>query len=232
MTAAVERGDLDEAARQGALAGPSVVSQALRAKVRTTVLAGIVAAPATEDRAELLPALARVAAGTDRRTAIPAARAATMIALQLAKHDLADDLAPDDVQAWRLTFEQLALTPGRAIEVRVAALETAAALAHVLDPRALGYDLALALADPDPELRIAAAELVPRPAPSGLFATIAPAIGDANDDVALAAAQTICADATDDPPAAKAALGPTGATRVKALAKAHPAAKELARCLR
>ena len=45
MTAAIERGDLDEAARQGALAGPGVVEQALRSNVRETVLAGIVAAP-------------------------------------------------------------------------------------------------------------------------------------------------------------------------------------------
>ncbi|MEO8554993.1 MAG: hypothetical protein ABI678_33670 [Kofleriaceae bacterium] len=230
MTAAVERGDLDEAARQGALAGPDVVVQALRAKVRSTVLAGIVAAPATEDRAELLPALAKVASGPDRRTAIPAARAATAIAIQLARHDLADDLAPDDIQTWRATFEHLALAPGRPIEVGAAALATAAALAHVLDPRALGYDLTRALADPDPELRIAAVALVPRPAPGALFAAIAPAVGDPDDAVAFAAAQTICADATDDPAAVKGALGTTGATQIKALAKAHPAAKELARC--
>lgn len=229
MTAAVERGDLDEAARQGALAGPAVVADALRSTVRTTVLAGIVAAPTTEDRAELLPALARVAAGPDRRTAIPAARAATTIAAQLAKRDLPDDLAPDDIAAWRAKFEQLALTPGRAIEVRVAALETASALVHVLDPRALGYDLAKAIADPDPEIKIAAVELVPRPASGALFAMIAPAVADSDDAVAFAAALTICADAADDPAAAKTALV-SAASQLKALAKAHPQAKELARC--
>ena len=100
----------------------------------------------------------------------------------------------------------------------------------MIDPHALGYDLARALADPDPELRIAAVELVPRPAPGAMFATIAPALGDADDAVAFAAAQTICADAADDPAAVKDALGPAGAAQVRALAKAHPAAKELARC--
>ena len=153
MTAAVERGDLDEAARQGALAGPGIVEQALRSNVRETVLAGIVAAPAVEDRAELLVPLAKVARGGDRRTAIPAARAARAIAEQLAKKDLPDDLASDDVQAWRATYEHLALEKGRAIEVRVAALETAAALEHVGDPTALGFDLAKVMADPDPALR-------------------------------------------------------------------------------
>jgi hypothetical protein len=48
----------------------------------------------------------------------------------------------------------------------------------------------------------------------------------------LAAAETLCADAGDDPAAVKAALGATGTAQVKAIAKTHPAAKDLARCLR
>jgi hypothetical protein len=232
MTAAVERGDLDEAARQGAMAGPAVVEQALRSKMRETVLAGIVAAPASEDRAELLVPLARVAGGGDRRTAIPAARAARAIAEQLAKNPLADDIAADDVQAWRDAYEQLALAKGRLIEVRIAALETAAALGHVGDPTALGFDLAKVMADPDPALRVAALELVPRPTAKAMYAVIVPALGDSRDAVSLAAAETLCADAGDDPAAVKAALGPTGTAQVKAIAKTHPAAKDLARCVR
>lgn len=232
MTAAVERGDPDEAARQGAMAGPRVVDQALRSKVRETVLAGIVAAPVCEDRAELLVPLARVAGGGDRRTAIPAARAARTIAEQLAKKELADDIAADDVQAWRDAYEQLALGKGRLIEVRVAALETAAALGHVGDPMALGFDLAKVMVDPDPALRVAALELVPRPTAKAMYAVIVPALGDSSSAVSLAAAETLCADAGDDPAAVKAALGPTGMAQVKAIAKAHPAAKDLARCPR
>jgi hypothetical protein len=150
MTAAFERGDLDEAARQGALAGPSIVERALASPTRATRLAAIVAAPAVEDSIELLPALARVAAGADRRTSIPAARAARTIALAFAKRDLADDLAPDDVQSWRIEFETIARAPDHAVEVRVAALETASALG--------GFDLAV-LADPDPDVALAAAQL-------------------------------------------------------------------------
>ncbi len=160
MTAAIDRGDLDEAARQGALAGPVVVEQALAAKARSTVLAGIVAAPASEDRAELLPALARVAAGPDRRTAIPAARAARTIALELSRHELPDDLAPEDVDGWRAQFAQLAAKPDHFVEVRIAALDAASALAHVADPTALGFDAAL-LTDPDPLVAAEASSLQP-----------------------------------------------------------------------
>jgi hypothetical protein len=159
MTAAMDRGDRDEAARQGMLAGPVVVERALEAPVRSTRLAAIAAAPTVEDRAELLPALARLAAGPDRRTALPAARAARAIARELAAHELPDDLAPADLDEWRTSFEQLARDPDHFIEARVLALDTATALAHTIDPTAAGFDLAALAADPDPALRAEAAAL-------------------------------------------------------------------------
>jgi hypothetical protein len=235
MTAAVDRGDLDEAARQGALAGPRVVTQALRSKTRATVLAGIVAAPVTEDRAELLPVLAQIAGGGDRRTSIPAARAALTIAESLAKKDLADDIAADDVQTWRAAFEALALTRGRVIEVRVAALETAAALEHVVDPTQNGFDLARVMSDRDPLLRVAGLELIPRPTPASLRVAIVPALADSDPAVVLAAAQTLCADFADDPDGIKTALGADGLAQIKAIVKAHPNAIESrdgSRCLK
>jgi hypothetical protein len=145
MTAALDRGDHDEAARQGTLAGPAIVEQALHSKVRTTQLAAILAAPTTEDRAELLVPLADVASGPDRRTAIPAARAARAIAIELSQHDLPDDLAADDVATWRARFETIARDSDHFIEVRMLALETADALG--------GYDHAAFAADPDPLIR-------------------------------------------------------------------------------
>lgn len=148
MTAAFERGDVDEAARQGALAGPSIVGKALASPRRSTKLAAIAAAPATEDRAELLPALAAVAAGPDRRTAIPAARAARTIARELAARDLPDDLASDDLATWRTQFEAIARDADHFIEVRVLAIETAQALG--------GFDPTPYLSDPDPLIRAAA----------------------------------------------------------------------------
>src|SRR5688572_9834599 len=113
MRAAIERGDVDEAARQGVLAGPVVVEAALAAPDRAARLAAIAAAPSVEGRFELLDALATAAAGPDRRTAIPAARAARTIAGELARHELPDDLAPADVLAWRAVWAELALRRDR-----------------------------------------------------------------------------------------------------------------------
>jgi hypothetical protein len=155
MTAALDRGDLDEVARQGAMAGPSIVGDALASHDRATQLAGIVAAPAVEDRVELLPALARIAAGHDRRTAIPAARAALAIAHAFGEHERPDDIAADDVETWRATFEHVALAQDALVETRVIALE----VAHALVPDQLGFDLATLLADRDADVALAAAQI-------------------------------------------------------------------------
>jgi hypothetical protein len=155
MVAALDRGDLDEVARQGALAGPSAVEHALGSRVRAEQLAAIVAAPAVEDRAELLPALARVAAGNDRRVAIPAARAALTIARDVATHDRPDDVAADDVEVWRASFEAIAKSPSALIETRVIALD----VAHTLARDGVGFELAPMLGNPDPDLMLAAAQL-------------------------------------------------------------------------
>lgn len=154
MRAALERGDLDDTARQGQLAGPATVERALASPDRTTQLAGIASAPSVEDRAELLPSLAALAAGPDRRTAIPAAAAALTIARDLARHDLPDDLAPDDVTTWRAAWAALALRGDRWIELRVIALDVAIAL----DPTGAGVDRAAAANDPDPVFRAALAD--------------------------------------------------------------------------
>jgi len=181
------------------------------------------------------PSLARLAAGHDRRTAVPAVRAAQTIAEALSKRELPDDLAADDPQGWRSAFEQLALSPRALIEVRVAALETAAALEHAIDPHELGYDLGHALGDPDPALQLAAVTLVPRPTAAALRAPLVVALADRDASVALAAAQTLCADADDDLGAVRAALGEAGLAQLHALVKAHATASEArdaARCLK
>jgi hypothetical protein len=158
MTAAFQRGDIDEAARQGALAGPIVVEKALHSHVRATRLAAIAAAPTVADRAELLPALADAATSADRRTAIPAARAARAIADELAHHELPDDLAPDDIETWRQRFEAVAANRGRSVEVRAIALEVCTSLAHANDPAAPGFAAAF-MTDPDPDIARRASDL-------------------------------------------------------------------------
>lgn len=232
MRAALDRGDLDEAARQGALAGPAVIERALSAPDRSARLAAIAAAPIAADRAELLEPLARAAAGADRRVAIPAARAARQIARDLTRHDLPDDLAAEDLATWRHTWAELAGDRDRFIELRVLALDTAAAL----DATGPGLDLAAALADPDPAFRRAAIADVPMPVPVALRGPLATAVTkDTDDGVALAAAATLCADLVVDPAQPVLdALGTTGLARIKSLvASGAPAAiRDATRCLR
>lgn len=204
MKAAIERHDVDEAARQGTLAGPAVVRDALRDRDRTTQLAGIAAAPHVEDRAELLPRLAAVAGGPDRRVAIPAARAAKEIARELGARGAPDDLAAEDLAAWHDAWLALAARPDRWIELRLLALDVAAALG----------DVPLS-SDPDPAIRRAAIELQPVPAPhraelAGLVVT------DLDDRVALAAAAVLCLDGGLD------ALDAAGKQRLATLAYRCP----------
>ncbi|HEU4730004.1 MAG TPA: hypothetical protein VFT22_19035 [Kofleriaceae bacterium] len=233
MRAALERGDLDEAARRGVNAGPWVVERALGSGDRTLTLAAIAAAPMVEDRAELLEALARVSGGGDRRTAIPAAAAARAIARELARTGRPDDLADDDLASWRASWAALALRGDRWIELRLAALDTAAAL----DPAGLGVDLAVALRDPDPAFRRAAATIVPLPAPPASYAALAAAVvSEVDPEVALGAAQSLCLSVDPVQQPVLDALGPAGLARIRALVTGDhvpdpTAARDAARCL-
>ncbi len=229
MRAAIDRGDVDEAARQGVLAGPSVVEQALAARDRPAILAGIAAAPSVVDREELLVPLARVAGTGDRRIAIPAARAAREIAHALGQRtEVPDDLAVDDVATWRAAWTELAIDRDRFIEVRIAALDTATALARidrrVIDPDtpAIGVDLARALGDPDPAFRGAAIADLPIPVPASMRGAVVTVIQrDTDPEVALAAAAALCGDLAIDPPApVQDALGTDGIARIRTLVSA------------
>lgn len=232
MRAAIDRGDVDEAARQGMLAGPAVITQALGAPDRSAKLAGIAAAPSSTDRESLLGPLAQVAAGPDRRTAIPAARAALTIARELATRiDLPDDIGADEVATWRAAFSDLARDRDRWIELRVLALDTTVAL----DRTAL--DLPVALADPDPAFRRAAIALVPAPVPSAMRAPLASTIAkDTDAAVALAAAAVLCGDLASDPAQPIVdALGAPGLERIRSLVAQKGVAvliRDAKRCLK
>jgi hypothetical protein len=216
MRAAIDRGDLDEAARQGMLAGPAVVEAGLAAPDRPARLAAIAAAPrvtsANPGAIELLDALATAAAGPDRRVAIPAARAAVEIAHKFTRRDLPDDIAPDDVASWRGRWAALAADRDRWIELRVAALEVVVTLGGA-------QELAAALGDPDPAVRLAAIANVPAPVPASLRNALAATVRkDTSEAVALAAAATLCGDLVRDPPAPILdALGDAGRERIRAL---------------
>jgi len=236
MRAAYDRGDIDEAARRGALAGPAVVERALASSDRTTALAGISAATIVEDRAELLGPLARVAAGEDRRTARGAAEAARAIAAELAHGGPPDDLAPGDLATWQAAWAELALRGDRWIDVRIPALDAAAAL----DPAGTGVDLEAALRDPEPAFRRAAVSAVRLPVPAGAVTALAGAVThDADPATALDAAQSLCLslETSAGPRPVLDALGSAGLTRLRALVARPPAAatsatvRDAARCL-
>lgn len=236
MRAAYERGDLDEAARRGAQAGPAVVERALASSDRATQLAAIAAAPVVEDRAELLGPLARIAGAADRRGAEAAAAAARAIAGDLARRDRPDDLAPGDVAAWQAAWAEIALRVDRWIDVRVAALDAAAAL----DPGGTGVDLGAALRDPEPAFRRAAVTAVRLPVPPAAVPALAGAIAhDADPETALDAAQSLCLslEAGASPRPILDALGPAGLARLRALVTGPPARaaaatlRDAARCL-
>ncbi len=236
MRTAIERGDVDEAARQGMLAGPVVIEEALAAADRPTRLAAIAAAPSAAGRAELLDALARSAGGPDRRTAIPAGAAARTIARELARTELPDDLDASDVIAWRDGWAELAARTDRWITLRVLALDTAAALDRAAGNLGLGVPLQAALDDRDPAYRQAAIAVVPVPVPASMHGAIAKVVvDDADPGVALAAAQILCADLAVDPPKpVLAALGPAGITRLRSLVTgpaSRTALRDLNRCL-
>lgn len=238
MRAALERGDFDEAARQGALAGPAVVEDALGSPDRATRLAAIAAAEIVQDRAELLGPLARAAAGSDRRTAIPAAHAAAQIARELAGRGRPDDIAADDVAIWRAAWSDLALRGDRWIELRIAALDVAAAL----DAAGIGVDLGASLADPDPAFRRAAVAAIALPVPEAARAALAgTVVHDIDALTALAAAQGLCLSTAISAPGAVlatvAALGPPGLARLRTLVSHPPggasptAVRDAGRCL-
>lgn len=242
MRAAMEKGDVDEAARQGVNGGAFVVEMALQAPDRGARLAGIAAAPDVEGRAELLDALVVVAGGADRRVAVPAARAARAIARELAERELPDDVASDDAIAWRDAWGALAMRADRWIELRVLALDTAAALdraATVLGgtPTSVGVALEVALGDRDPAFRRAAVANVPAPVPAGMRGALGKALArDTDAEVALAAAHALCFDLVADAPGPiLEAIDAAGMQRLKMLVDGanprKPGIRDAKRCL-
>lgn len=227
LVAAHGRGDHDEVARRAGQAGAGTIGPMLADADPARVQVGIAAAPAAPDAWELLAPLARLAAGWDRSRAAPAAHAAARIARGLdVESALLLDMPDDMLEARQQAWAAVAAGADRWADVRVHALEVAAALAgarHVTadaDP-GLGYELAGVLSDDDPEVRRAGCELVPQPAPADALATLGAAIrSDENPAVALACAQALCAGLAWDPATpALTALGDEGAARLRAIAR-------------
>lgn len=231
LGAAYQAGDLAGLRRAGA--GGEDVARGLRSGDRATVMGAIVAAEAAPDPWGLLEPLAALAGGWDRAVAGPAARAAARIARGLDGDtaiyaDVPDERLAAIVAAWQPLAERV----DRWSDVRVHALEVSIRVSRARDATAddIVDDVPLleaAAADPDPQLRRAALELVPVPAPGALRPWLVTRIATDHDPrVKLAAAQALCAAVPEDAEAVLAALGEPGleALRAAVAAIAAPAA--------
>lgn len=225
---ALLHGTPDDIAWVGREAGAAEVAAVIETAPPDPVAtrAATIAAPTVDDAWTLLAPLAEQAAGWNRAAAVDATRAAAAIARTLdGDRAIADDIDDDQLAAIGARWLAIAAGVDRWPDVRVTALDIAARVARARkatadDDPGLGYDLAAALADPDPAVRRAAAELVPQPTASDWYAPLARAvINDADPAVVVAAAQALCADlAAGDPPTTiLTAIGPAGLERLRAV---------------
>jgi hypothetical protein len=252
LVSAVARADLGAAYQAGDIAGlrragasGEDVALALRSSDRATVQGAIVAAEAAPDAWTLLEPLAALAGDWDRAAAGPAARAAARIARALdGDAAILDDVADERLIVIGAAWQALAERGDRWSDVRVHALEVAtrvnrARAATAEDDVDATAPLVAAMADADPQVRRAALELVPVPAPATLRVALVTRISaDADPGVKLAAAQALCAAVPDDAAAVLAALGDAGLVALRAAVTTPPegadagaALLDAARCL-
>lgn len=227
LRGALLSGSADDVERAARNAGARRLSLALAgaASDRVLALAAADGAPFAEDAIWLLVPLAEAARSPDRPLAVRAARAAARIAGAVDPGDLLErDVPPDWTRARIRDLRAVAADPGRWTDVRVLALEAAARLHRALGseagPADAPYDLAQAAADPDPEIRRAAFELLASPLRPAELAIAAGAVAAEVDlTVALAAGQAACDGLRFGDPARPvlAALGARGLVRLRAL---------------
>lgn len=192
---------------------------------RRETRAAVFAAAFVGDNVALLGALSDVAGSFDRSLAVPAARAAQQIAASLDGPAIAEREIPrrtlaEAAVAWHRVARDRQLWA----DVRVTALEVARDLTRLLGGDGTRPVIEL-VADPDPEVRRAALELLRSPLPAERYRRVAERItGDADPEVALAAAAALCFGVRfgDDAAAIRAAIGEAGLARVAELA-ADPA---------
>jgi len=242
LLGAYEHGRRDDVAHLGAHASVGELSGALASPDRGLRLAAIEASTsAGPDAWALLAPLAERARERDRRVAAAAARAAVRIATRIDRRQVLEwELPVDELNERLATWREIARDDHRWPDVRVLAMETATLLWTALgdDAREAPFDLSISLADPEPEVRRAAIELLPIPLPAPLRAAVAERVtADPEPTVAIVAAQALCTVLTveKDPSPLLAALGDGGLARIRALVLERdvpPAAVvDAARCL-
>lgn len=260
LVRAAQAGHRSEIARLGARAGARGLRPLLLAAdpaapppAREVRLAAVLAAPAAADAWDLLGPLAVHAASPDRLLAASAAGSAATIAGALHRSWQDAHEAQESAPAALIDAEQrwldVARDPGRWVDVRVLALETAVSITRVVHvlardagQAAPGAEPAAFLlvfsADAEPALRRAAYELLDPPLADAQRGLAARAVAeDADAHVALAAAQALCSGLGfgDDPAPVLAVLDDAARARLRSLVgvAAHPPAARIdaGRCL-
>jgi hypothetical protein len=204
LVAALGAGDADGLRQVARAIGAAGLAPAIAADQRSLARAAIQASEDAPDAAVLLPALRVRALSADRPLAAAAARAAARIATAL------DPIAAGEAEldrGWLLgesaAWRGLATDAARYADIRVAALEVAARLAQ--DAGEIGFELATVLADPEPELRRAALELLPLPLSASHVERVRAAMADGRPAVVGAASRALCA-----PPRSPGCPAPAG----------------------
>ncbi|RMH44841.1 MAG: hypothetical protein D6689_01625 [Deltaproteobacteria bacterium] len=240
LAGAFGRGDRAELASRARRLPAATLATAIAGPDRAAALAAIAAAPHSRAPWALLDPLARAARSTDRRRASSAARAAAAIAADLTLDTLlAWEIDLDAVDRAARAWGDVAADPGLWPDVRVHALEARAALGRAVAPAVEPPFARALLADPEPEVRRAAFDLLAPPLSPELLAVAAErAATDPDPPVALAAAGAACAGLPlgADPAAVRAAFGDRGIARIRRLASGRDVAPDVAagvsRCLR
>lgn len=187
-----------------------------RAETRAVVFA----APFNDEAVAMLSRLSDVAGGYDRSLAVPASRAARQIAggldgAAIAAREIPRRHLAEAAVAWHRVARDRSLWA----DVRIAALEVSRDLTRLLTGDGTRPVIEL-VADPDPEVRRAALELLASPLPPARVPrVVARLIEDDSDEVALAAAAALCSGARfgDDVAAALEAAGARGLERIAGL---------------
>lgn len=190
---------------------------ASRAETRAVVFA----APFNDEAVAMLPHLSDVAGGYDRSLAVPASRAAREIAGSLDGPAIAEREIPRrDLAEAAVAWHRVARDRSLWADVRIAALEVSRDLTRLLTGDGTKTSIEL-VADPDPEVRRAALELLDSPLPPARYARVVDRLlADSVDEVALAAAAALCSGVRfgDDLGPIREAAGSRGLERVAALA--------------
>ena len=188
---------------------------------RAATRAVVFAAPFNDEAVAMLSRLSDVAGGYDRSLAVPASRAAREIAGNLESTEIsAREIPRRDLAEATVSWHRIARDRSLWADVRVAALETARDLTRLLTGDGSKPVIEL-VADPDPEVRRAALELLESPLrPAAYPRVVSRLIEDEVDEVALAAAAALCSGALfgDDMAPVLEAAGESGLERIAALA--------------